>query len=394
MRCTNCDKTFEDNLEFCPFCNGKNQSLDTSSNEDFVDYIELIEKMEKALEDTTELKTTKKKVRDDSEVSSDKTIAINIDSNSTLMDEINKQIENVNKESLEEKIAKEERIIDVNEELTTLESIKKRRKVFVITAVATFILLVFIVLILLFSNDMSNKSRVSMNFEQRLDNAVDVYYNSGEIDTLVYLMEEVKGDSDKIEQIQLVTKEECNNWLLQYVEEDAKSKKEFDDKTYKYRELIDGLYRYALVRNKNAYIRALTENDYDEIIIEFDNIYNQSLDYYEALDLYNAKDYNRAYYMFSKIEEENTYYSKSVKYIEKIYDNIIAILEKDIVKIEKDIDTLNDEEKLNVYIIIEETILEYNNVYNVNLSEQKKYQEILSTYTSKVSEYTEIVYNN
>ena len=394
MRCTNCDKTFEDNLEFCPFCNGKNQSLDTSSNEDFVDYIELIKKMEKALEHTTESKTTKKKVRDDSEVSLDKTIAINIDSNSTLMDEINKQIENVNKESLEEKKAKEERIIEVNEELTTLESIKKRRKVFVITAVATFILLVFIVLILLFSNDMSNKSRVSMNFEQRLDNAVDVYYNSGEIDTLVYLMEEVKGDSDKIEQIQLVTKEECNNWLLQCVEEDAKSKKEFDDKTYKYRELIDGLYRYALVRNKNAYIRALTENDYDEIIIEFDNIYNQSLDYYEALDLYNAKDYNRAYYMFSKIEEENTYYSKSVKYIEKIYDNIIAILEKDIVKIEKDIDTLNDEEKLNVYIIIEETILEYNNVYNVNLSEQKKYQEILSTYTSKVSEYTEIVYNN
>lgn len=394
MRCTNCDKTYKDNLEFCPFCNEKNQSLDTSSNDDFVDYIELIEKMEKALDDTTELKTTKKKVRDDSEVSLDKTIAINLDSNSTLMDEINKQIESVNKESLEEKNDNEQSIIEVNEELATLESIKKRRKVFVITAVATFVLLIFIVMILLFSNDISNKSRVSMNFEQRLDNAVDVYYNSGEIDDLVYLMEEVKRDSDKVEKIQLVTKEECNNWLLQYVKEDAKSKKEFDDKTYKYRELIDGLYRYALVRNKNTYIRALTENDYDELIMEFDNIYNQSLDYYDALDLYNAKDYNRSYYMFSKIDEENTYYNKSVKYIEKIYDNIIAILEKDIVKIEKDIDTLSDSEKLNVYIIIEETILEYNNVYNVNLSEQKKYQEILNIYTSKVSEYTEIVYNN
>ena len=63
--------------------------------------------------------------------------------------------------------------------------------------------------------------------------------------------------------------------IIQYhPDKHEESKKEFDDKTYKYRELIDGLYRYALVRNKNAYIRALTENDYDEIIIEFDNIYN------------------------------------------------------------------------------------------------------------------------
>ena len=73
----------------------------------------------------------------------------------------------------------------------------------------------------------------------------------------------------------------------------------------------------------------------------------------------------------------------------------IVIGDKPVLRVKfKDIDTLSDEEKLNVYIIIEETILEYNNVYNVNLSEQKKYQEILNIYTSKVSEYTEIVYNN
>lgn len=394
MRCFKCDKTFDDKLEFCPFCDEKNQSLDTSSNEVFVDYIELIEKMQKALGDTKEIKNTKKKIRDNSEVSLDKTIAINIDSNGTLMDEINKQIDTVNQESLENKSGTKEDVTEESEQLTSLESFKKRRRVFVITAVATFVLLIFIVIILLFSNDMSNKSRVSMNFEQRLDNAIDVYYENGEIDTLVYLMEDVKHDSDKVDKIQLVSKEECNNWLSQYVEEDAKSKKEFDDKTYKYRELIDGLYRYALVRNKNIYIRALTENDYDEIIIQFDDVYNQSLDYYDALDLYNAKDYNRAYYLFSKVSEDNTYYNKSVKYIEKIYDNIIALLEKDIIKIEKGIDSLSDEEKLNIYIIIEETILEYDNVYNVKLSDQEKYQEILNTYTNKVSEYTEIVYNS
>ena len=72
MRCSKCDKTFDDKLEFCPFCDEKNQSLDTSSNEVFVDYIELIEKMEKALGDTEEIKTTKKKMRDNSEVKKQK----------------------------------------------------------------------------------------------------------------------------------------------------------------------------------------------------------------------------------------------------------------------------------------------------------------------------------
>ena len=69
-------------------------------------------------------------------------------------------------------------------------------------------------------------------------------------------------------------------------------------------------------------------------------------------------------------------------------------MNKEIKKIEKDISTLSDEEKLNIYILIEETILEYNNVYNVSLSEYDKYQEVLSLYTSKVSQYTDIVYGS
>jgi alpha-tubulin suppressor-like RCC1 family protein len=129
-------------------------------------------------------------------------------------------------------------------------------------------------------------------------------------------------------------------------------------------------------------------------MLQFDQIYTDSLVFYEALDLYNEKDYNKSYYMFGKVTEENIYYEKSVTYISKIYENIMVLLNKDIVKIEKDISTLSDEEQLNIYILIEETILEYNNVYNVNLSEYDKYQEVLSLYTSKVSQYTDIVYGN
>lgn len=389
MKCLKCHKVFDDKIQDCPFCHEINQSLDTLS--DYESNENIIENKEKQLSKTMEVKPSKSKIRDDSEVSLDKTIAIGIENSDTLIDQINKQIDEMN----EEVTIKENKTINDeadNINLDSLDSFKKRRKVLIITAIISVILVSIIICLIVFTKDISDKSKIEETFDQRLNNAITTYYKDKEIDDLIYLMEDVKKDSSKIEIIQIETSKECNNWLLNYVAEDSKSKKEFEDITYEYRELIDGLYRYALVKNEDAYIRALTEEDYDAIIIYFEDIYSQGLDFYDGLDLYNEKDYNRAYYMFSKIEEENTYYEKSLTYVDKIFENIIELLRNDILKIEKDINNLSDEEKLDLYITIEETILEYNNVYTFELSDYEEYQNILNDYTSKVSEYTEKVY--
>jgi hypothetical protein len=234
----------------------------------------------------------------------------------------------------------------------------------------------------------------SFDYELSLKESLNTYYETSEIDDLIYLMNTVKNDEEQLKELQEAVKNTCYSWVLRYKEEDATSTEDFENITYKYKELIDGMFRYALVKVDDKYIRALSEVNYDELMLQFDRIYTDSLVFYEALDLYNEKDYNKSYYMFGKVTKENTYYEKSVTYISKIYENIMLLLNKDIVKIEKDISTLSDEEKLNIYILIEETILEYNNVYNVNLSEYDKYQEVLSLYTSKVSQYTDMVYGN
>ena len=66
----------------------------------------------------------------------------------------------------------------------------------------------------------------------------------------------------------------------------------------------------------------------------------------------------------------------------------------DLNNLEKNMDTLSVEEKLEKYTQMEEIILEYNNIYiNVELNEKDDYQELLSKYTTKVGEYTEIVAN-
>lgn len=395
MKCLKCKKTFNDALDKCPFCHSKVKEVDTTSNEEFKENIELIEKMEQELSKTIELKPTKKKRMDTGEVSLDKTVAINVlnNNNESLLDEINKQIDIMNEESRKERENNPNYVPE--EELASLESFRKRRKILVITGIASLALISFmIVLFMITSNLNFGPNNSNVDYDKALKNALNTYYETSEIDDLIYVMEDVKRDDEKVEDLQYTVKNTCYGWVLRYKNEKANSTKEFEDITYKYKELIDGLYRYALVKNKDQYIRALKEIDYDELMLQFDTIYTDSLVFYEGMDLYNEKDYNKAYYMFNKIEEDNNYYDKAITYIDKIYENILTLLNKDIEKIENNIDVLSDEEKLAIYILIEETILEYNNVYTVNLSDYNEYQELLSSYTSKVSQYTDIVYNN
>lgn len=394
MKCLKCNKTFKDTLDKCPFCHTK---VNSSSDVDFKDNIELIEKMEQELSKTIELKTTKKKKRDVREVSLDETIAINVlnDNNFTLLDEINKQIDNINEEAQEELSKYDNTEFDAEQELASLESFKKRRKVLVITGIASLTLIAFMLILFIISGNIrSNPPTGIVDYNQSLIQSLNTYYETSEIDDLLYLMENVKDDEDKTKELQDTVKNTCYSWVLKYKEEDVSSSTEFEELTLKYKGLIDGIFRYALVKKDDYYIRALHETAYDELMLQFDQIYTDSLDFYEAIDFYNDKDYNKAYYMFSRIESDNSYYDKSITYMNKIHENIMELLNKDVTKIEKEIDTLSDEEKLNIYLLIEETILEYNNVYSVDLNECYEYQELLTTYTNKVSQYTDIVYGN
>ena len=62
-------------------------------------------------------------------------------------------------------------------------------------------------------------------------------------------------------------------------------------------------------------------------------------------------------------------------------------MKKDIVKISKDLDSMNDDGKLNKYIQIEELILKYDNIYtNLNLKSNKDYNSLLNEYRDKIED--------
>ena len=185
MKCLKCNKTFKDTLDKCPFCHTK---VNSSSDVDFKDNIELIEKMEQELSKTIELKTTKKKKRDVREVSLDETIAINVlnDNNFTLLDEINKQIDNINEEAQEELSKYDNTEFDAEQELASLESFKKRRKVLVITGIASLTLIAFMLILFIISGNIrSNPPTGIVDYNQSLIQSLNTYYETSEIDDLV-----------------------------------------------------------------------------------------------------------------------------------------------------------------------------------------------------------------
>ena len=319
----------------------------------------------------------------------------------SLIDDINRQIEKTNEEvnSNEDVVVRIEESIEENtkpkeENKEDVDVLSTRRKVFLFTGIAILILIFTLMTIWVVAGINNKNTEATVDYLTRLNKAMETYYETEEIDDILYVLEEVKNDKEETKKLQAKTRTICDSWVLLYLNEEVEDKEAFEEATNKYKGLLEGLYRYAIVKNDTNLVRALTEKDYNDLLIQFDDIYSDSAIFYDALELYNSKDYNKAYYMFDRIESNNSYYEKSVTYCNLIISNILDTILNDISKLEKNIDTLDNASKLEVYSNIEQIIIDYNSIYsNIDLTQNDKYQELLSEYTSKVSEYTDKVLN-
>ncbi len=320
--------------------------------------------------------------------------------NISLIDDINKQIDMVNQEV--EKTDEDETGAEIAQDTYVSydkedikDTIKSRKRILLFTGIAVLVLIITLVALWLITTPFTKKEVASVDYVQKINSAMNDYYKTNDLDDVLLVLEEVKNNKEAVKKIQSKTRVICDSWVLLYFDEEAKDKNEFEEVTSRYKNLLEGLYRYAIVKNDTNLVRALTEKDYNDLSIQFDNIYSDSSLYYEALELYNDKDYNKAYYIFDRIDSTNSYYDKSVSYAKKIINNILEAMKEDINKIETGIELLDDSGKLEKYSNIEQIIIDYNGLYvYIDLSDNEIYQSLLGKYTSKVSEYTEKVLND
>lgn len=397
MKCLKFDKEFEDGLSNCPFCGQEVENTEMEMPQLKKD------DEEENTEVTKEIVSLSPDEEDTESSELDKTVSISSLSDTkelkdlSLIDDINKQIDTINEEENKEDVEINEESKEENpkeENLSSKESFYKRRKVLFITGIVSLILAIIIISVLLLKKD-NNDNDIVTDYLKEYETALQTYYDTEEIDDVIYVLESVKNDEAKVKKIQSKTRVIFDSWVLLYIDEEADSLDEYDEITDKYKKLLNGLHTYAIVKLDDNYITALTDYDYEELRKQIEDIYSDCIVFFDALSYYNEKDYDRAYYMFDVIDENNSYYERSKSYKNRILNNVIALLNNDINKITLGIDELTDEAKLQKYVSVEEVIISYNSVYsNLNLNDNKEYQELLNLYTSKVSEYTDLVSSN
>jgi hypothetical protein len=280
---------------------------------------------------------------------------------------------------------------NVNSVLGTKESIDKRR---VILAVCVFVAMFAVIFTVLFASNTTKNENVKVSDVDYLEAyhiALSKYYETDDIDDVILLLQEHKNDSEKIEEMQKKTRITCDSLLLTYISEKIDSKEEFEDVTKKYEVFLYGLNNYAKAKVGNNEIKALPDRDYMELTNQFNKIYNDGMIFFDSLDLYNKKDYNKAYSNFELIDNENTYYDNAVYYMSKIVDNILELMEKDIKKLENGVDELSIDDKIERYVQIEEVILGYDRAYvSVNLSKNSSYKKSLASCRELIDEYSRV----
>ena len=321
----------------------------------------------------------------------DKTIAINKvkDKKTTLEDDINKQIEEINNEDtviVDDSILQEESILD---DITSESSISKRKRMFLLSCGIVACLLVIIgAIIVLLPDSKGNK----YNYLKELETGMKEVYEDKNSERLNKVLEYVADDDVMLNEVHEKSNAIASKWVENYQNEELENSQAFKDAEYTYSNTINKIYEYNYTNKSNDIVRIFAVNDYNNLAKSVERIYEDGKTYYEALEYLHGKDYNNAYYLFGRVEVENTYYQKARESIGTIESEIIKLLNKDISKIEGTINEDDYEDALKKYSNIVDIIMGYDTVYeNVNLNDKTDYTMILNKYNDKVNYFSDLI---
>lgn len=393
MRCSNCHEEFANDLKECPKC-GTSVALD-----EIVDLPKLNDDKKedvkgKKTDNDSETMTTKEfhfnfensQVYDESEYT-EKTkefpsltsmlsnLSENIEHESNEDNEefitTNSEEDNQNKQNLDET---KENILKIKDE----SSYDVKRKYLFVSGLICLIvigLLVFTYASFKDNNDTNKNNKVDeYDYKNEIDNALANYYKSGgkEVSDVVKVLEEVYNDKYRINKVQKETLNVVEQWIDDYLVQNAEDTASFLDITDYYKELVNNLYEKAIYEE----IYLLDDADKDNFLDLIDDVCQEGMIYYKALDFYNDKSYNEAYVSLKYINDDNCYYNKIANLKEEIISDVLKMLNNDIEKIkekEYDKDSLNK----NASSIIEQ----YDNIYaDLNLKENPEYEKLSLKY--------------
>lgn len=393
MRCSNCHEEFANDLKECPKC-GMSVALD-----EIVDLPKLNDDKKedvkgKKIDNDSETMTTKEfhfnfensQVYDESEYT-EKTKEF--PSLTSMLSNLSENIEHESNEDNEEFITtnseednqNEQNLDETKENILKIKDESsydvKRKYLFVSSLICLIVigLLVFTYASFKDNNDTNKDNKVDKyDYKVEIDNALANYYKSGgkEVSDVVKVLEEVYNDKYRINKVQKETLNVVEQWIDDYLVQNAEDTASFLDITDYYKELVNNLYEKAIYEE----IYLLDDADRDNFLDLIDDVCQDGMIYYKALDFYNDKSYNEAYVSLDDIDDDNYYYNDVVNLKEEIISDVLKMLNNDIDKL-KEKETDEDSLNKNASSIIEQ----YNNIYaDLNLKENPEYEKLSLKY--------------
>lgn len=393
MRCSNCHEEFANDLKECPKC-GTSVALD-----EIVDLPKLNDDKKedvkgKKIDNDSETMTTKEfhfnfensQVYDESEYT-EKTKEF--PSLTSMLSNLSENIEHESNEDNEEFITtnseednqNEQNLDETKENILKIKDESsydvKRKYLFVSGLICLIVigLLVFTYASFKDNNDTNKNNKVDeYDYKNEIDNALANYYKSGgkEVSDVVKVLEEVYNDKYRINKVQKETLNVVEQWIDDYLVQNAEDTVSFLDITDYYKELVNNLYEKAIYEE----IYLLDDADKDNFLDLIDDVCQEGMIYYKALDFYNDKSYNEAYVSLKYINDDNCYYNKIANLKEEIISDVLKMLNNDIDKL-KEKETDEDSLNKNASSIIEQ----YNNIYaDLNLKENPEYEKLSLKY--------------
>lgn len=352
MICHNCNKDVNEDVKVCPYC-------------DF------------PLDEDMELPHLK----DEDDILLEKTRVIRKDDTTSLEDDILNQFNDSNEEMESNDIVNEE-VVNNELDLRTNESLVKRKNslVFALCITLLFLGLCFGYIIMNNSDSVDIIDKEDDIDISSIDDYLMDYYYDNNIDGLVNILDSIS--EDDIDDVSNKCYLYSDNWLSEYLNKDFDSKEDLLGGILYVTDKIDRLYDLDNDGNK-----LLSSSNY-KLLIDKINVYsNDGNLFYEAVDMYNGKAYNEAYYVFSRVSKDNIYYGKVDSYLSNIIDDVMNLLMTDINKLEIEVNESDYDSKIVIYNNIYEVIKTYNIVYdNLELNKNIEYIELLESYGSKANQ--------
>lgn len=325
MKCTNCHKEIDNNVNECPFCHTPLESFELPK-----------------------LKEEKK---------------------------VNKK-EIIIEEPSNEKLVSEDKLIEepsTDNNFSSNDNVKMRKSFFKRVILVT-ILICLIVVIIFYLNKNSNSN---VSYDQELNN----YYNSYSIEDAKELLDVINNNDEVIVEVQNKTKDKLYLDIENIKDKTYTSRDILLKQINKLKEEINDLYNLYVLNKKKDKIKVISSDTYDNLMIELDKLDKDSELYYLVIDFYKDKEYNEVARLVNSTKEDNNYYKQIYKYLDLVISDVLNLIELDIEKMSNDIDLLNEEDKKIRYNQIYLVIDSYNKLYsNLNLINNSKYQELLINY--------------